>query len=340
LRWVQQNIRFFGGDPDNVTIVGESAGGASVCDQIASPTAAGLFQRAISDSGEYNNLFGIPAAVAFEVQDCKSALPTQAQADQLGMGFANAVGCGSSADVAACLQDVPAAEAVEVAGSGYQYGGHGTIAPTLNGTTLPRTLRQALRVGAVNRVPIITGNARDQNNVGLPTTAAQYTQLVQTQYPQLASRVLSLYPAAGFPSPYIAWRTVAADSNTVCPALVTDRELARWMPVYGYEIDDGNAPPAVFLPPTEPSGAYHAADWYVYVEGLFAPPPPTADEVALQAQEIAEVTSFARTGEPGATNAPTWPAFRESGTLMSLAPGGDSELLPANLVGAIHHCGF
>ena len=60
----------------------------------------------------------------------------------------------------------------------------------------------------------------------------------------------------------------------------------------------------------------------------------------MQAQEIAEVTSLARTGKPEATNTPTWPAFRESGTLMSLAPGGDSELLPANLVEAIHHCGF
>jgi para-nitrobenzyl esterase len=320
LRWIEQNIRSFGGDPDNVTLFGESAGAAAVCDQLASPSAAGLFDKAISASGEYNNLFGSPAAVAFEVQDCKAALPTQAQAADIGSGFAAAVGCSNGRDVGMCLRNVPADEALRAAGSGYQYGGRGTIAPTLNGTTLPRTLRDALRSGRVNRVPVIAGNGRDENVVGLATSTAQYEQLVQAQYARMAPRVLSWYPASDFPSPFIAWRTVAADSNTVCPALVTDLDLARWMPVYGYEIDDGNAPPAVFLPPTEPNGAYHAADWYVYVEGRFAPPPPTADEAALQAQEVAEVTSFAKTGAPAATNTPGWPEFGRSGAVLSLAP--------------------
>jgi para-nitrobenzyl esterase len=54
LRWVKQNIGGFGGDPHNVTIFGESAGGASVCDQVASPTANGLFERGISVGGFYN----------------------------------------------------------------------------------------------------------------------------------------------------------------------------------------------------------------------------------------------------------------------------------------------
>ena len=341
LRWVKRNIRSFGGDSNNVTIFGESAGGSSICDQLASPTAAGLFEKGVSVSGEYNNLFGLPAAVAFEVQDCKSALPTQALADQIGTGFAAAVGCSSVPDVAACLRHEPALDVLKVAGSGYQYGGQGTIGPTLNGTTLPRALRQALRTGAVNRVPIIAGTDRDENVVGLPTTAAQYTQLVHTQYPSMAARVLTLYPASHFTSPFIAWRTLAADSNTVCPALVTDRALARWMPVYAYEIDDGNAPPPVFLPGNEPNGAYHAGDWYVYTVAFgFPAPPATADEAALQAQEIAEVASFGRRGEPAALNTPIWPQFNSSATIMSLAPGGDSQVLPADLIETIHHCGF
>jgi para-nitrobenzyl esterase len=235
---------------------------------------------------------------------------------------------------------VPAPAALRTAGSGYQYGGQGTIGPTLNGTTLPRTLRQALRTGAVNRVPVIAGNARDENVTGLPTTTAQYTELVHAEYQAIAPSVLAHYPASHYPSPYIAWRALAADSNTVCPALITDRDLARWMPVYGYEIDDGNAPQAVFLPPTEANGASHAVDWYIYTSGLFLPPPPTPDEVALQAQEIAEVTSFAHTGKPAAPIVPSWPAFNRSDAIMSLAPGGDSQLIPADLIEATHHCGF
>jgi para-nitrobenzyl esterase len=88
---VQENIQAFGGNPNMVTIFGESAGGSSVCDQIASPTAAGLFHRAISTSGEYNTLFGVPAASGnLEPQDYKASLPTQAQADSIGGRFAAA----------------------------------------------------------------------------------------------------------------------------------------------------------------------------------------------------------------------------------------------------------
>jgi para-nitrobenzyl esterase len=340
LRWVHENIHAFGGDPHNVTILGESAGAASVCDQLASPAARGLFQRAISVSGEYNNLLAVPAAVPFEVQDCKISLPTQALADHIGTGFTNAVGCTGAADVAACLRNVPAAVALSVAGGGYQYGGRGTIGPTLNGTTLPRTFREALQTGAVTRVPVIAGNARDENVTGLPTTIEQYRQLVHVQYRALAPRVLRLYPASHYPSPYLAWRTLAADSNTVCPALVTDRDLARWMPVYGYEIDDGNAPPAVFLPPTEANGASHATDWYVYTSGLFLPPPATPDEAALQTQELAVVSTFAHTGKPDAAIVPSWPPFNSSDAIMSLAPGGDTQLIPADLIDRVHNCGF
>jgi para-nitrobenzyl esterase len=341
LRWVQDNITRFGGDPHNVTIFGESAGGSSVCDQVASPTAAGLFQKAISVSGEYSNLFGVPgSAFPLQVQDCKSALPSQDQANQIGAGFAAAVGCGSAADVAACLQGVPATDVFRIADSGYQYGGHGTIGPTLNGTTLPVSLRQALKTGAVNRVPIIAGVARDENLVGLANTEAQYRELVQNQYGALAPRVLALYPLSHFTSPFIAWRTVAADSDTVCPALVTDRDLARWMPVHAYEIDDGNAPPAFFEPKDQPNGSYHVADWYVYLAPPFPPAPPGADERALQAQEVAEVTAFGRTGNPSAVNTPTWPEFNSSAAVMSLAPGGDSQVMSTAQIEAIHNCGF
>lgn len=63
LRWVQNNIAAFGGNPGNVTIIGDSAGGSSMCDQIASPTAAGLFKKVISISGEYNSLLGAPTSL-------------------------------------------------------------------------------------------------------------------------------------------------------------------------------------------------------------------------------------------------------------------------------------
>ena len=100
-------------------------------------------------------------------------------------------------------------------------------------------------------------------------------------------------------------------------------------------------PATVFLPGNEPNGAYHAGDWYLYTVAVgFPAPPATDDEAALQAQEIAEVTSFGRRREPAALNTPIWPQFNSSPTIMSLAPGGDSQVLPADLIETIHHCGF
>jgi para-nitrobenzyl esterase len=338
LRWVRHNIAAFGGDPHNVTIFGESAGGSSVCDQIASPTAAGLFQKAISTSGEYTGLFGVPGpAFPLEAQDCKATLPTQAQADSIGASFAAAVGCGpGTANVATCLQQVPAADVTSVAGNGYQYGAHGTIGPTINGKTLTMTLRQALRTGQVNRVPVIAGVARDENLIALPTSPSQYTASVDAQYGKFAPQVLALYPLSRFDSPFVAFRTVAADSDTVCPALITDRDLARWMPVYGYEVDDGDAPPASFEPANEPNGSYHVAAWFLNPVS----PPLDANQQVLQNQEVADVTTFARTGNPSAQNTPIWPEFNTSANVMSLAPGGDSQVMSIAQIEVDHNCGF
>jgi para-nitrobenzyl esterase len=344
LGWVQANIAAFGGDPHNVTIFGESAGGSSVCDQIASPTAAGLFQKAISTSGEYNTLFGVPEQAPrtpedLEVQDCKSNLPTADEANRIGDQFAAAVGCGpGTPDVAACLRKLPV-DVVEHAaytpGDGYQYGGQGTIAPTLNGTTLPMTLRQALRTGHVNRVRVIAGVARDENLVGWPDTAAEFEQLVHAQYGPIAQQVLRLYPLERFYSPFVAWRTLAADSTAVCPALTTARALARRMPVYQYEVDDGNAPPESMT--GQPAGSHHVADWF-----LTPTPGLDVNQQVLQAQELAAVTMFARTGNPTAPSVPNWPTFKlgQAGQVMSLAPGGDSQLMSVDQISAAHNCGF
>ncbi|MBV9414048.1 MAG: carboxylesterase family protein, partial [Solirubrobacterales bacterium] len=209
LGWVQSNIADFGGDPSNVTIYGESAGGSSVCDEIASPTAQGLFERGISVSGEYNTLLGSPNSL--EQQDCKSQIPTKAQAFAAGKNFAAAAGCGAgTSDVASCLRNLSATTAQTVAGGGvvggffpvgYQDGGQGTVGPTINGTTLTMTLRQALASGNVNHVQVIAGTDRDENLVGTATTAAQYQSLVDTQYGPFASQVLAKYPLSHFDNP-------------------------------------------------------------------------------------------------------------------------------------------
>ena len=348
LRWVQNNIAQFGGNPHTVTIFGESAGGSSVCDQIASPTAKGLFERGISTSGEYNTLLGTQEQAPripedLESQDCKSALPTQAQADAAGKNFAAAVGCGpGTPNVVACLQALPASVIEQTSwtpGDGYQYGGQGTVAPTINGSTLTMTLRQALKTGHVNRVRVIAGTDRDEDLVGTATSAAQYQSLVDTQYGAFASQVLAKYPLSHFDNPGVAWRTVAADSDTVCPSLETDADLASRMPVYAYEIDDNDIPPYLAAGPgVVAPGASHVGAWFLNPVS----PALDANQQILQNQEIAYVTTFARTGNPSATGTPPWPRFnaQENPEEISLQPAGDTEPVTVAEIAAQHNCAF
>jgi para-nitrobenzyl esterase len=345
LRWVQNNVAKFGGDPSNVTIYGESAGGSSVCDEIASPTAKGLFERGISVSGEYNTLLGAPNSL--QQQDCKSQIPTQAQALAAGKNFAAAVGCGKGTpDVASCLRNISATTAQTVAGGGvtggffpvgYQDGGQGTVGPTINGTTLTMTLRQALASGHVNHVQVIAGTDRDEDLVGTATTAAQYQNLVDTQYGPFASQVLAKYPLSHFDNPGVAWRTVAADSDTVCPAMVTAQDLASRLPTREYEIDDNDIPPyrasgtGVVAP-----GASHVGAWFLTP----VTPALDANQQVLQDQELAFVTGFARNGNPNATGTPSWPKLNNTSDVMSLQPAGDSELVSTAEMAAQHNCAF
>jgi len=347
LKWVQHNIARFGGDPHNVTIFGESAGGASVCDQVASPTAKGLFQRGISISGFYNfdvNTIWWPA-------DCKSTLQTEAQAQQEGAKFAAKAGCGKAASVAACLRAVPASTLAEKGGQFLEPFAGGSIGPIVNGTTLTMSAGQAFKTGHVNNVKLMIGVGRDEFNGGIyanfpghtiiANTPAQYRELVRQQFGSLASTVMKLYPLQRFPSPspFIAYRTVMADAFSVCPALASDTQLSKYIPVYAYEDDDSDSPPSPpNTPETQPLGAYHSA-----INRLVHDAPASVDvnQRTLLDQVLAQWTGFARTGQPTVGHTPQWTPYTSGNRqVMSLQPGGDSTLVPASVIMTEHNCGF
>lgn len=207
------------------------------------------------------------------------------------------------------------------------------------------SLRRALATGRINRVRVTAGTDRDEDLVGYAnrapfhvTTPAAYTKLVDTQYGSVASAVLARYPVTNFESPGLAWRTVAADSDTVCPSLVTDEDLARRMPVYAYELDDNDIPRyRAAGRGLVAAGASHVGGWFLDP----VTPALDANQQVLQNQEIEYVTTFARTGVPTPTGAPAWPRFNsENPEELSLQPAGDTEIVTAAEVSAQHDCGF
>ncbi|WP_233508046.1 carboxylesterase/lipase family protein [Spongiactinospora gelatinilytica] len=336
LRWVQRNIAAFGGDPGNVTIFGASAGGSSVCANTASPTARGLFHKGIAQSGEYNSLLG--NNTSWQAQDCKSELPSAKEAHRTGQRFAAALGCTDPRRAAECLRAVPVAKLLEQSGNGLGPD-KGTIAPIVDGKTLPMSPAKAFATGRVNDVTLMHGVDRDEVQLASANSPEDYERLVKEQYGKWAPQVFALYPMKRFPAPshFIAYRTIVADSNSVCPSLLNHQRMSRHLKVFAYQTDNADAPPASFLDKTKPNGAFH-----VVLNQFLSPPAGaqlTANQQAFAAQIVAQWTGFAHTGNPTVDGTPLWKPFtRHDPAVMSLAPAGDSQL--TREIGEQHNCGF
>ena len=184
---------------------------------------------------------------------------------------------------------------------------------------------------------MIAGTDRDEDLVGTATTDAQYTSLVDTQYGSFASQVLAKYPLSHFDNPGVAWRTVAADSDTVCPSLETAQDLASRMPTREYEIDDNDIPPYQAAGSgVVAAGASHVGAWFLTP----VTPALDANQQVLQDNELAFVTAFARNGNPNTNGVPVWPKLNNTSDVMSLQPAGDSELVTTNELAVQHNCAF
>ena len=296
LRWVRDNIVFFGGDPFNVTIFGESAGGLSVFSQLASPSAANLFQKAIIESGAY-------------------ALTTQAlaTAEAAGAAFATAAGCSSQ--TAACLRALPVSTILANENpAGYT--------PNIDGEFLPLSLGNALATGQFHHVPIIQGGNHDEWRLfvaldfdfvsgPIGNNEAAYEAALATLVGPAAHIVAEEYPLASFPSADLAFGAVGTDVVFACPALSADLAMSQFVPVSTYEFNDENAPED-FLPPVSfPYGAAHASEiQYLFNLPVTVPRAPlNAQQLQLSSTMQHYWTNFAKFGTPNGSGVPAWLNF-------------------------------
>jgi para-nitrobenzyl esterase len=337
MKWVKDNISGFGGDPDNVTVGGQSAGSVDAEAQVASPLARGLIQRAIFQSIVVN---GSPLKVA----------------EKQGDDFAAAAGCGrgSAPAVAACLRRLPAEQVMKLQGTA------STSGPYVNfliadGQIVPAGgMFAAFRSGKFNHVPIMSGSVHDEQNFSAAieeyfqarphaVTAAEYDAYVKP----MPAAVAAEYKLASYKSPQLARNAVGTDS-AVCPQLMVNRILAPQTPVYAYEFNDPTAP--FFFPPLpgfEPM-AYHTADIQYLFTGWHGGPKGLTHALNPRQQKLSDAlilawTNFARTGDPNGPGAPRWPRFKPEGGKPGLYL---SERLPESVVitdaafEADHRCAF
>ncbi|MFZ1919062.1 MAG: carboxylesterase family protein [Terriglobales bacterium] len=328
LQWVQTNIAAFGGNPANVTIFGQSAGGQSVYAQLASPTAAGMFSGAISESGSYdefqpyiNDVIPVAAAetIAGVTAEQDTAVPS-------GEAIAAAVGCGDPA-TSACLRAIPAAAFVPLQPF--------PIFPFVDGTVLPETMYQAFADGNFNKVPVISGTNRDEYDLfvaeqfdlqGNPIeNSTEYDAAVEALFPAaLVPYVLEIYSYTYDPTGGQSLGAAATDGGFSCPVLNANGLLSAYTTTYAYEFADENAPPAQadfggLL--TFPLGAYHASEvQYLYkgfdIFGLPFPTPLAPPQMRLSKDMLLYWTQFAKTGNPNVTGKPAWPAYNTSTDLF------------------------
>lgn len=297
LRWVQANIAAFGGDPDNVTIFGQSAGALAVHTLLAMPAAKGLFAKAIAQSGTAVGLGGVEIATA----------AAGAYLERLGI---------PDGDHEALL-------AVDVGSLLRAQGSRGALQPVVDGDSLPQAPMRAVRDGVAHDVPLMVGTARDEHKLYVdpkrpPLDDAELEQRIRRTIPRRAAdqvaEVIDVYRTSR------AERGLPHDNNDVLDAVITasrfrtpalrlaEAQLAHQPATFVYQVDWESPARRGAL------GACHGIE-IPFVFGTLgrsghdamSGSGPEAD--ALSAQMMDAWIAFARTGRPGHAGIGDWPAY-------------------------------
>ncbi|MEU9300939.1 carboxylesterase family protein [Streptomyces sp. NPDC048269] len=324
LRWTRENIAAFGGNPDSVTVSGQSAGSGSVCALLAAPSAAGLFHRAVLQSGPCTLL----------------RTPDSARAEAQARAFAAQAGCAGPAGVAACLRGASGAALVDAART------LPTPGPASGDGLLPVDPEQAIRSGAWNKVPVLIGSTRSEarffvalSRPGL--TQEQYTAQILAAYGDAGAEVLARYPVADHGSPYLALSALMTDSSFACHTAWTAELFATQVPTYAYEFDDPQSPTlaGAQVPGLDESNAHSAELAYLH-DFTMGDRPLTPVQVALATRMKRYWGAFARFGAPAVPGQTRWPAVVPGSGAAPFLTLNPSSVKESSSFAADHQCAF
>ncbi|MAP93443.1 MAG: carboxylesterase [Ponticaulis sp.] len=303
LKWVKSNIAGFGGDPDNITIFGESAGGMSVAALKTSPLAAGLFDKAISQSG------GLMTPPAETLNPASVALPTLSQAEAIGEDLFTRL---NTADITSAR----ALSAETLLGEPSIY------APVLDDVILPLDIRSSYETGQTNAGPLLIGWNSDEGAMFVHADdPAAFQASIRDTYGDAAEEILSVYPHDTPEDTLQSARDLFRDSAFAWSSLTMARLVDERSegPVFAYVFNQHlPVDPGALM--YSAAGSTHASE-ISYVFGSFdapvfgfdpRPPAYTDADKVLSDQMTQYWVNFAKTGNPNGEGLPLWPEFHTS----------------------------